>query len=204
MRKQLLHLRKRGFTLPEVLVTVTVVAVLAAVVVPAVTQYVGRGNGPATANDISQIQTAITGFIADTRTFPANLADLTGTAVPNYVTNGSVWHGPYLSGSVVAGTTGATGQGLGASGTQAGGGVGIASFTSNGLSLALADTILNTGNGTLELVVLSPTACGALAAIDTSVDDKVSGTGNFRVYGTCSTPTSLADSARLRITVGKS
>ena len=34
---------RRGFTLPEVLVTVTVVAVLAAVVVPAVTQYVSRG-----------------------------------------------------------------------------------------------------------------------------------------------------------------
>ena len=43
---------RRGFTLPEVLVTVTVVAVLAAVVVPAVTQYVNRGNNPATQQDI--------------------------------------------------------------------------------------------------------------------------------------------------------
>jgi len=202
MRKQLGRLRKRGFTLPEVLVTVTVVAVLAAVVVPAVTQYVGRGNGPATQNDVQQLRNAVTGFITDTRTYPANLADLVRTSVPAYVTNGSTWHGPYLSGSVGTGTTGATGQGLGSSGA---GGAGNASFTSSGLSLAFADTIINTGSGTLELVVLSPTACGSLAAVDTAIDDKVSATGNFRVYGTCATPTSTADSARFFVaTVGKS
>lgn len=202
MRKQLLRLRKRGFTLPEVLVTVTVVAVLAAVVVPAVTQYVGRGNGPATANDLEQIRQAITGFITDTRNYPANLADLTGTSAPGYVTNGTAWHGPYLSGTVGTGTAGATGQGLGASGVA---GAGLASFTSNGLSVTFADTIINTGNGTLELVVLSPTKCGSLAAVDTAVDDKVGTTGLFRFYGTCATATTTADSARLIVaTVGKS
>ncbi len=54
---------RRGFTLPEILVTVTVIAVLAAVVVPAVTQYVNKGDAPASSSDIDQVRTAITGFI---------------------------------------------------------------------------------------------------------------------------------------------
>ncbi len=43
-RRQMKKNVRRGFTLPEILVTVTVVAVLAAVVVPAVTQYVSKGD----------------------------------------------------------------------------------------------------------------------------------------------------------------
>ena len=37
--------RRGGFTLPEVLVTVAIVAILAAVVVPTVTNQIGKGDG---------------------------------------------------------------------------------------------------------------------------------------------------------------
>jgi prepilin-type N-terminal cleavage/methylation domain-containing protein len=68
--------RRSGFTLPEVLVTVTVVAVLAAVVVPAVTQYAGKGDSPSTKNAINAINTAITSFTTDNRDFPGSLTDV--------------------------------------------------------------------------------------------------------------------------------
>lgn len=72
--------RRSGFTLPEVLVTVTVVAVLAAVVVPAVTQFAGRGDAPSTASDINAIRTAVTSYVADQRKVPTSLSDLTAYA----------------------------------------------------------------------------------------------------------------------------
>jgi prepilin-type N-terminal cleavage/methylation domain-containing protein len=70
------NVRRRGFTLPEVLVTVTIVAVLAAVVVPAVLNQVDKGDDAAVAQDAIAIRTALTTFVADTRKFPERLTDL--------------------------------------------------------------------------------------------------------------------------------
>jgi prepilin-type N-terminal cleavage/methylation domain-containing protein len=70
------NVRRRGFTLPEVLVTVTIVAVLAAVVVPAVLNQVDKGDDAAVAQDIIAIRTALTTFVADTRKFPERITDL--------------------------------------------------------------------------------------------------------------------------------
>src|SRR4051812_26402133 len=92
--------RRSGFTLPEILVTVTVVAVLAAVVVPAVTQYVSKGDTPGTRQDITAISNAITSYVADTRRNPTSIYDLTAStsSVVNY-------KGPYLATSVSPNTT---------------------------------------------------------------------------------------------------
>jgi len=102
---------RRGFTLPEVLVTVTVVAVLAAVVVPAVTQYVSKGDTPATEQDLNQVRNAITAYIADTRQNPTSLYALTSN-----VASLSGWKGPYLSvavnGNTAVGNTGVSGNGI--------------------------------------------------------------------------------------------
>ena len=67
---------RRGFTLPEVLVTVTIIAVLAAVMVPAVLNQVAKGDSPAVSNDVAGIRTAVTTFAADTRHFPQRLSQL--------------------------------------------------------------------------------------------------------------------------------
>jgi prepilin-type N-terminal cleavage/methylation domain-containing protein len=177
--------RRRGFTLPEVLVTVTVIAVLAAVVVPAVTQYVSRGNGPATQTDISALQNAITGFITDTRAVPHYLSDLTSTSAPSYMGVGGAYHGPYLN-ATVSTQAGPTGNGLGGSGVQSG----VAAFTSAGEGIAFADTVIQ-ANGKLQLLVLSPLTCTALQSIDAAIDDGSATTGNF-VYGSGSYPFSGA------------
>ena len=170
MRKQFLRLRKRGFTLPEVLVTVTVVAVLAAVVVPAVTQYVSKGNGPATLSDIEQIQNAITAFVADAKVYPQRLSDLSTTTKPTYITTGT-FHGPYLQATTV-GTNTLTGNGGGASGTQLA--ALSTSFTSQGTGLAFADSINTVASGGalgyITLFISAPSTCTAILQLDTIFD----------------------------------
>jgi len=68
--------RRRGFTLPEVLVTVAIVAVLAAIVVPAVTQQVGKADAPSFKSSLASLRTAITSFVADVRRYPGKINDL--------------------------------------------------------------------------------------------------------------------------------
>lgn len=204
MSKQLLRLRKRGFTLPEVLVTVTVVAVLAAVVVPAVTQYVSKGNGPATLSDVEQIQNAITAFVADAKVYPQRLSDLTTTTQPGYITSGS-FHGPYLQATTVS-SNGLTGNGGGASGNAFG--ATLASFTSNGTGLSFGDSI-DTKNvlGAIDLFVTAPTNCAGILQLDT-IFDKGDGhaAGKFNWSGTCTqlVPTGTVTSAYFKLmTIGQ-
>jgi prepilin-type N-terminal cleavage/methylation domain-containing protein len=78
MRK---FVRGRGFTLPEVLVTITIVAVLAAVVVPAVLNQVSKGDDSAVGQDLIAVRTAISTFTSDTRKYPGNLVHLAGTTL---------------------------------------------------------------------------------------------------------------------------
>jgi prepilin-type N-terminal cleavage/methylation domain-containing protein len=96
---------RHGFTLAEVLVTVTIVAVLAAVMVPAVLQQVGKGDSPAAAEDVGAIRTAITSFAADTRRFPSSLTELSGSTLlgsntdisgNTFGTDAVNYRGPYL------------------------------------------------------------------------------------------------------------
>jgi prepilin-type N-terminal cleavage/methylation domain-containing protein len=115
-----MHQRSRsraGFTLPEVLVTVAIVAVLAAMVVPAVTQQIGKGDAPAFASSIGSVRTALTSFVADVRKLPGELSQLstaiTGTDedLATTVDGGTAyiagvvsrWRGPYENSGVTSG-----------------------------------------------------------------------------------------------------
>ena len=106
--------RRRGFTLPEVLVTITIVAVLAAVVVPAVLNQVGKGDTAGLAGDVQALRTAISNFTTDTRQYPKNIedlispitarSDLFGTPYTTAAVN--AWKGPYFPTSQSVGVTG--------------------------------------------------------------------------------------------------
>ncbi|MGH7619581.1 MAG: type II secretion system protein [Gemmatimonadaceae bacterium] len=169
--------RQRGFTLPEILVTVTVIAVLAAAVVPAVTQYVNKGNAPASQQDIQQLQNAVTGFTADVRHYPGDLQqlatqivsttgggdslDLDGAATPVQFTpvEAARWKGPYTSAAI---STGATGGGQ---------------FTSNGLLFTIGRKI-SLSAGWLTIPILNPTTCAAILALNKAIDNTPVGANN--------------------------
>lgn len=100
--------RRSGFTLPEVLVTVAIVAVLAAVVVPAVTQQISKGDDSNFTQSTGNFRTAITSFVADTRKFPGKVADLYSKPAAtdkdafgnDYGASAvAAWNGPYHIGS---------------------------------------------------------------------------------------------------------
>jgi prepilin-type N-terminal cleavage/methylation domain-containing protein len=101
--------KRSGFTLPEVLVTVAIVSVLAAIVVPTVTSQIGKGDDTRLQTTITNVRTGITAFVSDTRRFPQKLSqlynaitvaheDLTGAAYSTAIVNR--WRGPYASGSL--------------------------------------------------------------------------------------------------------
>jgi prepilin-type N-terminal cleavage/methylation domain-containing protein len=102
---------RTGFTLPEVLVTVAIVAVLAAVVVPTVTNQIGKGDDTNLVTNIADLRTSMTAFVSDARKYPSRLQNLTTVplAADLDLFGGQFgaaavarWKGPYVSTSLKA------------------------------------------------------------------------------------------------------
>jgi prepilin-type N-terminal cleavage/methylation domain-containing protein len=103
--------RRGGFTLIETIVTVGLLAVLAAFVIPTVIQKAGAGDPVKVASDVTAIRTALETFASDVRNgFPNQLRLLTDlpTAQNHFIdsttafTPGQIaaWNGPYLSAAI--------------------------------------------------------------------------------------------------------
>lgn len=99
----------RGFTLIEALVTILVIGVLAAIVIPAITSRVGAGDSTRVYADLNNIRTAIENFDLAVRAFPGDLDDLVNAiatddadiASTTYTaTQTAAWAGPYIEKSV--------------------------------------------------------------------------------------------------------
>lgn len=99
--------RKRfGFTLPEVLVTIAIIATLAAVLLPALTGQISKGDATRAAEDLKAVQIAVTAFVSDVRRYPGQLGHLTEPvtsgdydALSSTYPEGlaAKWNGPYLN-----------------------------------------------------------------------------------------------------------
>lgn len=108
----MLKSRRSGFTLPEVLVTVAIVAILAAAVVPAVTSQISKGEETTLVSAVSSVRTSLSAFVSDVRTFPSRVSQL--TTVPAASTDSALdgsaysaaqvgrWKGPYTTTSTHA------------------------------------------------------------------------------------------------------
>lgn len=151
---------RSGFTLPEVLVTVAIVAVLAAIVVPAVTQQLGKGDSAQFTRNVGALQTGATSYVTDVRRFPRYLSQLvTAPAAGDSATfplgvlstaEAARWRGPYVQTEITGASGFVVGLGMAASDTL------LADATNNYLTLRLkgdssavnrADTELDGGSG---------------------------------------------------------
>jgi prepilin-type N-terminal cleavage/methylation domain-containing protein len=100
---------KKGFTLPEILVSITLVAILAAVVVPTITSQIRKGDPTRIGSEFMAIRGAVEQFLSDVRRYPKDIGQLTtvitntqtplgGTSLATYGTPEIArWRGPYLS-----------------------------------------------------------------------------------------------------------
>src|SRR4051812_48260364 len=68
---------RAGFTLPEVLVTITLIAVLASVVVPTIISQVRKGDPARMGSDFQAIRGATEQFLTDVRKYPSSITALT-------------------------------------------------------------------------------------------------------------------------------
>jgi prepilin-type N-terminal cleavage/methylation domain-containing protein len=99
-------LRKVGFTLAEILIALALIAVLAAVLLPAVAGQISKGDTGRTMQDLDALRAGIDQFLADVHRYPKKVSQLTtkvtgsdrdvnGTLYPAPLA--AKWTGPYIS-----------------------------------------------------------------------------------------------------------
>ncbi len=113
---------RHGFSLTEILVALAIIAILSAVLMPAVNSQLGKSDAARAASDLVAVQTAVQSFMGDVHRAPQTVAQLTtkiktsdndlgnansvppSSAAPfaDYLV--ANWRGPYLSRDVVGQT----------------------------------------------------------------------------------------------------
>lgn len=103
---------RRGFTLPEILVAIAIIALLAAIVTPMVFRRLSEGESSAAAQTLDGLREALLEYRADVRRYPTHLrylsvapgsaTDICGQTVPTSFLGS--WKGPYINRAI--GTTG--------------------------------------------------------------------------------------------------
>ena len=98
--------RRKGFTLAEILVALALIALLAAVLLPAVAGQILKGDAGRVAQDLNAVRAGIEQFLADVHRYPGKYSDLskaisgTGTDINgNQYSAGlaAKWAGPYVT-----------------------------------------------------------------------------------------------------------
>jgi prepilin-type N-terminal cleavage/methylation domain-containing protein len=98
--------KRPGFSLPEILVAIAIVAVVAAVVIPNIGGQLRAGDESRVQQDLTNIRGGVEQFLADVRRYPRSVGQLTNaptaahTALVGGLYNaGQVgrWRGPYIS-----------------------------------------------------------------------------------------------------------
>jgi type IV pilus assembly protein PilE len=105
--------KHRGFTLAEVLVTIAIIAIMAAVLLPALNNQLSKGDTSRIASDLTNLQSGIQAFVSDIRQYPAStnqlVSTLSGSDINGVTFTASAiadWKGPYVSRDVLSNTGG--------------------------------------------------------------------------------------------------
>jgi prepilin-type N-terminal cleavage/methylation domain-containing protein len=164
--------KRRGFTLAEVLVSLTLIAVLAAVVVPTVRGRMQDGYESAVVHEFSNLASAISAYRQDVGHYPPQLNYLTSltTGPTDFCGNNlsasdsAKWRGPYVSRIITS----------------------AASYT-----IAQKDTVQNLltrpgGNPAIIQIVINGADTATARNVDLKIDgvvNKTSGTMQWSVNG---------------------
>ncbi|MGI9139921.1 MAG: type II secretion system protein [Gemmatimonadaceae bacterium] len=166
---------RRGLTLPEVLVTLAIVAVIAAVLVPALTSQISKGDAGRVSEDLKAVQTGINAFSADVRRYPNSIRQLANVintttdvdlvAGTSYTSDHvNAWRGPYFVRDVATD----------ADSLRTG-------FRGNIRTAFLKEKLNSVDHVVVHLKGFTE---GEITAIDQLLDDGVSSTGLLRNSGT--------------------
>ncbi len=107
--------RKYGFTLAEVLVTIAIIAIMAAVLLPALNNQLSKGDTSRIASDLTNLQSGVQAFFSDIRQYPSTTDELvtslnassTDINLSSFQTSAiAAWKGPYVSRDVLSNTGG--------------------------------------------------------------------------------------------------
>ena len=107
--------RQAGFTLAEVLVTIAIIAIMAAVILPALNNQLSKGDTSRIASDLTNLQSGVQAFFSDVRQYPSTTDELvTGINASSTDIRGNIfqptaisaWKGPYVSRDVLSNTGG--------------------------------------------------------------------------------------------------
>ncbi len=113
--------RNYGFTLAEVLVTIAIIAIMAAVLLPALNSQLAKGDTSRISSDLTNIQSAVQAFVSDLRRYPQTTSQLIDPLSTNASSTASIkdilgvvysaadsaaWKGPYISRDVLSNTGG--------------------------------------------------------------------------------------------------
>ena len=77
----------RGFTLIELMIVVAIIGILAAVAIPAYTDYTARAQVSEAMTLTSGMKTALSEWFADKGTFPSTVASISGSTSGKYVSS---------------------------------------------------------------------------------------------------------------------
>src|SRR4051794_32295671 len=98
-RRRLIRRAERGFTLVEILVVITIIALIMSLVGPRVLNFLADSKAKAAKIQIESLASAIELYYLDTGQYPASSEGLNALVVrPGNVAS---WFGPYLKGSGV-------------------------------------------------------------------------------------------------------
>lgn len=193
------RLRRKGFTLPEVLVTVAIISLLAAVVIPTVAGQLTKGDTGRVGSDLMAIRGGTEQFLSDVRRYPSSISQLTTkistgmtplTTSNNYTTNDVArWHGPYLNKDQSAALS--TGYGLSFTG----------SFALEYWNPSGATASGSTSDQQYLVVKLTSVNPADAQAIDNAIDDGVATTGSIRFTNSGSTGSTTSTLAFLAVPI---